>query len=115
MNGSRRSSPASWQRATTIISGSRVSSMVRHLVDRCASSRRASTTDRLFERVARAFAALGMAERYRVVALGILVAVTAHLIMTTLLPSPVRGTPWLSAAALLAASLAAIAASARSR
>jgi hypothetical protein len=101
--------------AGRVVGHSRIAALLDVAVDGAAASVRTSRVLRMVRDRTRAFQALPRAERIRCVLLTIAVALTGHIVMASMLPSRARPTPALTAAVLLGATAAAIAASARSR
>ena len=101
--------------ATRIVGHSRIAGLLDAGVDGAIASMRTSRVCQIVRDRAQAFHALPRAERTRYVLLAIAVALAAHIVMASMLPSRARPMPALTAALLLAATAAAIAASARSR
>jgi hypothetical protein len=102
-------------RAGAIIAHSRIAAFLDIAGRRVAASLATSRTRRVVREWIWAFHALSGAERAAGAIVTITVAVLAHLLMASLLPSRSAPMPALSAAALLGASLAAVAASVRNR
>ena len=103
------------RRARRVVGRSRIAAVLDATVDGAIASARTSRVLGIARNRARAFHALPRAERGRYVLLTIAVAVAGHLVMASMLPSRARPTPALTAAVLLGATAAAIAASARSK
>ena len=101
--------------AGRVVGDSRIAALLEVAVDGATASVRTSRVAGIARERARAFRALPRAERARCVLLTIAVALAGHLVMASMLPSRARPTPALTAAVLLGATAAAIAASARSR
>ena len=101
--------------AGRVVGESRIAALIDAALDAATAGARASRVVRIASDRTRAFQALPGTERLRLVLLTITVALVGHLVMASLLPSRARPMPALTAAVLLGASAAAIAASARSR
>src|SRR5712692_8563033 len=101
-------------RAAAIIEESRIAAAIQAVIQRCASSACRARSWLVVQRLAREFGALPHAKRRVIVLAIVAVALGGHWVMAWMLPSPASPTRALTAVALVAASLAAIAASARS-
>ena len=111
MNARERDNPYD-SRAAAIIAESRIAAAIEPIIQRCATSARRARSWLLVQRLAREFSALPRAERRVIVLLIVAVALGGHGVMAWMLPSPASPTRTLTAVSLVAASLAAIAASA---
>jgi hypothetical protein len=100
--------------AGRVVGGSRIGALLDAAVDGATASVRTSRVLQIVRDRTRAFQALPRAERRRCLLLTIAVALAAHVVMASMLPSRARPMPALTAAMLLGATAAAIAASARS-
>ena len=101
-------------RAAAIIADSRIAAAIEPFIQRCATSAARARSWLLVQRLGREFATLPQAERRAIVLLMVVVALAGHWVMVSMLPSPASPTRVLTAVALVAASLAAVAASAHS-
>jgi len=101
-------------RAAAIIAESRILAAIEPVIRRCAASTHNARSWLLVRRVARELGALPQAERRVITLLIVAVGLGGHWVMAWMLPLPASPTRALTAVALVAASLAAVAASARS-
>ena len=111
----RNGGGGSWPHAAAILAGSWSGSTICTLVNRVGAGARSARASRLSAHICRMFTTLPRVERYAILSLVILVAVAGHLAMAWLLAPAARPTPILSAGALLAAGLTAVAASGHGR
>jgi hypothetical protein len=101
--------------ALDIITSSRLAEMAGSIVDGAAAAMRNARSTALAARADAAMRRLAPRHQATAALLLILAAVGAHIVMASRLPLAARPTVWLSTAALLVASLAAVAAIARRR
>ena len=101
-------------RAAAIIADSRIAAAIRLIVRHGTASARTARLWLPVQRLARALGARPDSERRVLLLWFVAVAVAGHWLMASMLPSTASPTPALTAVALVAASLAAIAASSRS-
>ncbi len=102
-------------RATVIIGRSRIVQLVGRCIDVATAGLAASRAIGIARARVRAFAGLPEADRRSSAMVAIGIAVAGHAIIASMLPLPTRPTVALTAIALLGASLAAVAATARTR
>lgn len=101
--------------AIDVLSTSRAVTVANVLAQKIAASVRGARSLAQARRVVAAATALAPRERRICAALIVAAALIGHTIMASMLPLPSRPTVWLTAGSLLASSLAAVAAIARSR
>lgn len=107
--------PVDWKGAASTLAASWTGSLARRLLEQVEAQARDSLTGRAVARAARTLTGTARSRRGGDVLVTAAIAVAGHLVMASRLPATVRPTLALSAAALLAAILAAVAATARSR
>lgn len=101
--------------AARVLSGSRAVAIAGALARKIEASVRDAGSLARARRIAAAAWALAPRERRICAALVIAAAIVGHAVMASMLPPPARPTVWLTAGSLLASTLAAAAAIARSR